>query len=353
MKEKHIVILTGAGFPLMWGAPTSYVLTEVVKKTVCQSESINNRTKEMLCDSDSFESILAAIEDQIYYKLGAYNQQYYASFYNSNVCDDTEALWQLYRDCINKIIKIIHKYESATIESSENIAPIRTFMNSNKVKSINYYTTNYDEIIQNAIQTNPLNYSIAEHDKQKITFTNLHGSIHLSFKVHVQHEIYHNDSPDPSYLPEGALPCYGGNPGEQLLFTPIITGRNKTQRIMDKHFLHGFVTFANDLSRCNALIIMGYSFSDPHINAILRQYTYNRNVRIIIVTKESVICGSAFEKAFNNVWLMNGRYTSDSKTDILYHYDNPNLDVYKKGAKSFIEQFGNIDKLLSNKSCNI
>jgi hypothetical protein len=221
-------------------------------------------------------------------------------------------------------------------------------MTSNELESINYYTTNYDEIIQTAIQTDPLYYSIAEHNKRKITFTNLHGSIHLSFKLHVQHEIYHNDSPNPSYLTERALSCYGGNPGDRLLFSPIITGRNKTQRIMDKHFSHGFVTFANDLSRCNALIIMGYSFSDPHINVMLRQYTYNRNVHIIIVTKESVVCDSTFENAFANVFQLKGRYTSDSEADIWGHYDNSKLVVYKNGAKSFVDFWGNLDNLLSD-----
>jgi hypothetical protein len=310
----------------------------------------------MLCKSDSFEQILAVIEDQIYYKLGAYNNLYYAAFYNSNVIDDEKALWGLYKDCINKIIEEIYKYESATLNSSENIVEIRKFMTSSKFKSINFYTTNYDEIIQNITKCktpNTSDYSIAKHNRRRITFANLHGSIHLSFDIQeFQYEICHNNSNIPSHL-SNALQCYGGNPGEQMLFTPIITGKNKSQRIMDKYFSHGFVTFANDLSRCNVILIIGYSFSDPHINAILRQYTYNRNVRIIIVTKESVVCGSGFENTFNNVWLMNGRYTGDTEADIWYYYDNPKLYVYKQGAKSFIELLGNIDNILSNKLCNI
>jgi hypothetical protein len=357
MKKRHIVILTGAGFPLMWEAPTSCNLTTLIKETVRQFKNIHDQTKEMLCNSDSFEQILAAIEDQIYYKLDVHNKHYYASFYNSTIIDNEEELWRLYKDCINKIIDEIYKYESAAINSTEDIAEIRKFMTSNKFGSINYYTTNYDEVVPNAIQPNntPItyNYSILEHNRRKMTFTNLHGSIHLSFDLQgFQYEIYHSHSAIPSHL-SNALQCYGGNPGEQLLFTPIITGKNKAQRIMDKHFSHGFVTFANDLSRCDTILIMGYSFSDPHINAILRQYTYNRNVCIIIVTKESVVCGSAFENNFNNVWLMNGRYTGDTEADIWYHYDNPKLYVYKQGAKSFMELLGNIDNILSNKLCNI
>jgi hypothetical protein len=337
----------------MWGAPASCELTTLVKKTVREFENIHDQTKEMLCKSDSFEQILAAIEDQIYYKLGAYNNQYYTSFYDSNVIDDIKELWVLYSDCINKIIDEIYEYESTTIESLENIAVIRKFLTSNKFKSINYYTTNYDEVIQKIFKApNTYCYSIAEHNRRKMTFTNLHGSIHLSFELNgFQNEIHHDEGTISSHLSD-ARQCYGGNPGEQLLFTPIITGKNKSQRIMDKHFSHGFVTFANDLSKCDIILIMGYSFSDPHINALLRQYTHNRNVRIIIVTKESVVCGSAFENNFNNVWLMNGRYTGDSEADIWYHYDNPKLYVYKQGAKSFMELLGNIDNILSNKLCN-
>jgi hypothetical protein len=340
----------------MWGAPTSCGLTTLIKKTVRLFKNIHNQTKEKLCGSESFEQILAAIEDQIYYKLAAYNNTYYASFYNSNVIDNEETLWALYKDCINKIIDKISKYESNTIDSAENIEVIRKFMTSSKFGSVNYYTTNYDEIIPNAIQPdipNTYNYSISEHNRQKITSTNLHGSIHLSFNFQgSQHEICHNNSTIHSHLSD-ALQCYGGNPGEQLLFIPIITGKNKSQRIMDKHFSHGFVTFANDLSRCDTILVMGYSFSDPHINAILRQYTCNRNICIIIVTKETVVCGSSFEKAFNNVWFMNGQYTKDTEADIWYHYDDPHLFVYKKGVESFMNSIGNIDNLISENLCSI
>jgi hypothetical protein len=49
---------------------------------------------------------------------------------------------------------------------------------------------------------------------------------------------------------------------------------------------------------------------------------------------------------------MNGRYARDTDTDVWYHYDNPDLSVYKKGAENFINSIGNIDNLISKKLCN-
>ena len=131
------------------------------------------------------------------------------------------------------------------------------------------------------------NYDINSFVNSKQSYFNLHGSIYLSiaapnslsYKV-MQHAI-------PQYL-TNAYEQEGGSPNDIKLFSPIIAGYSKSQRLLSEPFNFGLGAFMNDCNLCDELVIVGYSFSDPHINSILKNYTKFGNIDITIVDKKEV-----------------------------------------------------------------
>lgn len=112
----------------------------------------------------------------------------------------------------------------------------------------------------------------------------MHGSIFLDREfdpVKMKYSIIYN-SQSPKYIK--ALNSDGSNPNEPLLFSPIITGYTKTQRGFSSPFNLGFNAFTNDCNDCRAIITMGYSFSDPHINSILLNFTCWGKSKLVNVT---------------------------------------------------------------------
>ena len=168
------------------------------------------------------------------------------------------------------------------------------------------------------------------------SYSNLHGSIHLEmnrFGGH-QYEVSHNSC----FFPQvHLLENYGGNPYESNLFTPIIVGHNKTQQILSKHFSFATTCFANDLSDCETLLAIGGSFSDPHINALIRQYTKPRHVYYRLVTLEDLVCGSSLENNVSSQIIgYNTPYVPDTLDDSLFIRENGQLVYYKRGTDSFL-----------------
>lgn len=154
--------------------------------------------------------------------------------------------------------------------------------------SVKIYTTNYDNLIPQVLS---LKFKVYEALKEKknqkkefiydlqrfrrvyLSHFNLHGSIFLDREFDyesMKNCIVYNPEV-PKY--DKALLSDGGNPNESLLFSPIITGYTKTQRGFSTPFNLGFNAFANDCNDCRSIITMGYSFSDPHINSIISNFT--------------------------------------------------------------------------------
>jgi hypothetical protein len=69
---------------------------------------------------------------------------------------------------------------------------------------------------------------------------------------------------------------------EAILPAPIISGYNKLTRIYYHPFLHIFHSFLSDVTECNRVLVIGYSFSDPHINAILKLAAESTPVTVVV-----------------------------------------------------------------------
>ncbi len=59
---------------------------------------------------------------------------------------------------------------------------------------------------------------------------------------------------------------------EPLLSTPIITGYNKLQRMKYNPYLQFYYSMQKDILNSDILVIIGYSFTDPHINNLLELF---------------------------------------------------------------------------------
>lgn len=344
--NKRLVILTGAGFPLMWEAPTSATIYNGIVNIIRANKELNVILKiELLSEKSSFEKILAAIEELILLHINKSNNTYFSKIIDfKKQCSNEIQLWELYKDCINYIIKQIENYESnVTQKDNKNLKDLWGFL-ENSYSNINYYTTNYDEILQqifNDVSDENISYNIRKDINCKKTFSNLHGSIYIKKDTHYPYEVKHSYG-ILSKLTDAYL-CKGGNPNNPVLFSPIITGNNKSQRILDEYFSHNFITFGYDLGCCSTLLIIGYSFSDPHINMLIRQYVVKRNANIIVVDKRNPYYT---ENDCNINCIINPASVKNKEVQESEWFRlTSNIEIYKCGTDKFLANRMNWDKL--------
>lgn len=138
----NIVILTGAGFPMMWNSPSS----SDIKQMICAIiKSQNNITKSLSSDltnkDASFELVLAAMETLLYNKQ---RPNYLSLFQKSRKNNyDENIIWHRYKECINSIIDKVKQYEEKALDCSNTKSKLfKDFYSylSKCSSKINYYT---------------------------------------------------------------------------------------------------------------------------------------------------------------------------------------------------------------------
>lgn len=346
MENNKLVILCGAGFPLMWGAPKSDELAISIKKIIRRKLVNNTSLCRKLLNNDSFETIIAAIESLIYYSISSFNKNYMTSFFKCQEDIDSGILWELYEECINTIIQRIEEYENRVLQDNnikESIRSLWTVLNTT-FKSVKYNTTNYDEILPRVLNWDCENMDLATYANMQNTFSNLHGSIHLCKKYNGWcYEIIHTEK---TCRQNNAFLIEGGNPNELMIFFPIITGQNKVQRVMDMYFNRNIITFSNDLSDCNVLLIIGYSFSDPHINMLIKEFVSLEKTRVVVIDKmEEVSNSNLFDRLIRLIPIQT-KYKADTSTDDWFSYNNSSVKIYKRGCDKLFSDMDFINNLL-------
>lgn len=352
-KKNRIVVFLGAGFPRPWGAPSSHDLYNLVAGEIKLSPF--SFLTELI--PKSFEDLIAALYSSSVYQLNYFQQE----LFQIKIPDGTnldEAI-SIYRDCINLVMTAIHEYENTcerknNNERNENLQALFRYL-SNIYRHISVYTTNYDEILPRILDWSDkclslngarFDYRPLSQHELRYSYSNLHGSIHLEMLYFdgQQYEISHN----LIYKPLMNLHAvYGGNPGEIDLFTPIILGHSKTQQILSKHFNYMMTCFANDLSDCDTLLAIGSSFSDLHLDALIRQYTLSRNVYYRIVSQDAIAHDSQAEENISAYIIGYGtQYTSDTSDDSLFIRENERVVYYKQGTEDFLKDIAFWEKYL-------
>lgn len=165
---------------------------------------------------------------------------------------------------------------------------------------INFFTTNYDNLLPyiledqrifNGFDTRYLEEEGLRYNPKKIIFDdtvikffNLHGSIYWHHEFLMDQTEYQFIFKDQEYN----LPIFAQtdiiNPGEELVLSNIISGYNKTQRTLSPPFSLMLESFLQECIKTDILIIVGYSFSDSHLNKII-SIPFNKDApKIINVT---------------------------------------------------------------------
>ena len=133
---------------------------------------------------------------------------------------------------------------------------------------------------------------------------------------------------------------------EAILPSPIITGYNKLTRINISPFLELFHSFTMDCSIAYKLLVIGYSFSDPHVNNIFRLIPASTKIVIVVFYNNNCFTdpksdfhrlifelNEIFGSSFSNPSIRQGlNYTVDS--------DDKRLSIFLNGiGPSFYDEF--------------
>lgn len=301
--NNKIVYLLGAGAMLDFGAPTTKNLTDDYKLIVQNGDykeiiDILNQTYRA---DYNFETIIASVEYLMDWAIarqtiGAtaqYTNVIRAIFETQIKNIKTETIASLYKELINHLINIIMRYDCFIDENQNQLLLKRYFSNVKKEHKVKIYSLNYDRLIPqmfsnindgiiNAVnrRSQTFSYDINSFAKDKFTYFNLHGSIYLRQDPYKYNEVVQSFMPEHI---EYCIPQDGGSPNDTKIFCPIIAGYSKSQRVLSEPFHFGFSSFCTDCSDCEKLIIVGYSFADPHINSILKNYVYYKRKQMDIV----------------------------------------------------------------------
>lgn len=336
-RRRQIVILLGAGSAMAWDSISSATIKKMFIEDVHFGKITVGRVELTLgeyvfkllddfyqADNSNFETFLAVLEALLNYtinssKTGGINPQntsYFSVVYklNSKIelitegktdTEKSEYCFNLFSYYVDIVLANISEYNTeVTIKdkftkgiNADLIDFVKFFLVRNY--SIKFYTLNYDNIvpqilsskfhvyegIHKSIDADGLfNFNLNRFESARVTHFNLHGSIFLhQIRYGLKIETVYNYTSQT--MPVYALEMRGGNPSEPLIFSPIITGYNKTQRINSEPFNLGHTAFVNDCNNCHALLTVGYSFSDPHINSILSSFVCWDKTKFINVTK--------------------------------------------------------------------
>jgi hypothetical protein len=385
-KKEQIVVLLGAGATIPWSGIKTAELRDIFINDMDWGKIGGKTVGKYLFDildsfyrhSDAnFEEFIAVLEEIMNYVFNDTNIPHtnynlkeaintLLSEADTKYPEETDVeirkrifVYELFRHYINLVIKEITKYNDQILEDkySELNANLLAFTKYflNRGYAVKFYTTNYDNLIPQVLSNYKkiyeglstsksdsfsFNYDLHKFRMARISHFNLHGSIFLKKQWNsnaIAYQTFYNESPQK--MSDFASIEDHGNPSQQLFYSPIITGYNKTQRTVNNPFNLGFSAFTNDLNDCKALITVGYSFSDPHINSMLSSFTSWNKAKFLNVTKMDRNYDSSwrdnfldetvkriYKKKENKVWLCD---TTDRKF------------IYKDGFDNFLKDSSN------------
>lgn len=136
---------------------------------------------------------------------------------------------------------------------------------------------------------------------------------------------------------------------EALLHSPIISGYNKLTRINSSPFLEIFHSFTSDCIKSKKVLIIGYSFSDPHVNNNLQFIDKDSKIIIVLYYNHSSLgdqasdlhrimheVGYIFNSQFSDYKIRSGlNHTVDS--------DDRKISIFINGiGQSFYDEYPKI-----------
>lgn len=313
---KKITILLGAGFAQFCNGLGTKDINQLFSnfdKWKISEISLYDYTKNILEDDYydfNFETFLAIIENICSYRLSQFRDGQTTTAWKGlsstifdlkpefNKCPcfkDQVSAYEVLRSYINLIIDNVMVYDDCT-KCKKEIGVFENFIVYLREKEFNIklYSTNYDLIVPKAlgirgaclgvsddITKQEFIYDVNHFRHLPLTYFSLHGSSYIYQEAYGRFYLSNIAQAVPFYAQSNR----GGNPNNETLFTPIISGYNKLEHINGRPFNFGFQTFTNDCFDSDLIITMGYSYSDPHINSIIETFS---NCKIECITLDTI-----------------------------------------------------------------
>ena len=96
---------------------------------------------------------------------------------------------------------------------------------------------------------------------------------------------------------------------------------------------------------CAVLIIIGYSFSDPHINMLIKEYTSFDKTKVLVIDKLSNVYESSLFNKLIQLIPIQPQYIPDNSSDDWFSYNNSTVKVYKRGCENLFNHTTFINNL--------
>ena len=348
MNKSKTTVLLGAGAMIPFGGPTTEELTQrLLQNSECKGffKPIFSRTN----GKANFEFLLSSFESLLDWKLA--NEDNDSQLINSSLLLETiygykyypkRDIWEIYREAINEIIERIKDYDYFNSSYLDKLKFLVDFVSYKKQESnLKIYSLNYDRLIPKIASKYGLDfyegygnkgyeYDLNKFNDCSITYYNLHGSIYIAY---VTGGIKILDNP---VTLEHMGYIHGGNPNKNTIFLPIIAGYSKSQRVMSEPFNFGIAAFMNDCNTCNRLVIVGYSFRDPHLNAILRNFVKLNSTDIVIVDycKDNKMPNRLRGIPYQVFGIPGAKFIGERNS--LYLDKDPHIHLYLDGFEQYI-----------------
>lgn len=204
-------------------------------------------------------------------------------FESCSFLKDPKLSYEVLRSYINLINENVAVYDDCTkCDKETNLFNKYICKLRDSKYIIKIYSTNYDLLIPKALGIQgaclgvreeiigqEFTYNLDEFRGLPLTYFPLHGCSYIYQDSYGSFYLSNTEEPMSIF----AQSSRGGNPNNETLFTPIISGYNKLEHINGRPFNFGFQAFSNDCFDSDLIITMGYSYSDPHINSVIETFS--------------------------------------------------------------------------------
>lgn len=248
-----------------------YILKDTIVNEIFQLNKIYNY------DPPTF---ISKNNKNIFLDVGTYNYSYIEAIYNhflSIIKESVESYSKIskinsssftftnnslfnmlknYYSCCTKLRVFTLNYEESFISLYPRFSFFNGFDNLYSDSYGPYKTSNINKIV-NVSNIN--------------CYYNLHGSFHLDYIPVNRSGLEWVYRPDTTKMSKGS--SFSGDSfnqkGEYLINSPIITGYNKVSRLLQQPLFEMYNRFYNDCINSKLIFLIGYSYSDYHINKAL------------------------------------------------------------------------------------
>ena len=302
-RKKRVLVLTGAGASLEFGAPSTAKLTEAIETRVCADAwmqqcggdhaylEISKTLAGYLqggAEAVNFERVYHCAHELLstFKPIPRAMNEYrplLVPFVTRRIAVDEQAL----RALVESMAKFIFEELSAVCNKPEaSLDPLTSFLAKLREDHITrIYTTNYDDFLLQATPDLYTGFDSAPSPGPKSfdsrafwqatdadSVFHLHGSVHLGFDIPQKRDV----DLDALYWFDDrakALPhaSYGGSgkrqmDGSQIMPTAVITGFDKLPRLQQPPLSHYYASMARDALTADIIYVIGSGLGDLHLN---------------------------------------------------------------------------------------